>query len=77
MAACGFTDCLTYLLGGALVGTVLGVGGSYMLSGKKGQELVSKGREKLKLRGPEPSPATAGFGRKGRSRGYSGCGCGG
>jgi hypothetical protein len=74
---CGFTDCLTYLLGGALVGAVVGVGGTYLLSGKRGEARIAAMRKGLRLK--EASPATAGLGGRHRSRRPSlgGCGCGG
>lgn len=76
--ACGFTDCLTYLLGGALVGTAVGIGGTYFLSGKRGAERVAKVRQKLGLKEREVE-ATAGLagGRRRRQRDLGGCACGG
>lgn len=85
--ACGFWDCATYLLGGALVGTVAGIGGTYLLSGKRGQERIAAVRRRLRLKEPEAAPATAGLagswgqGRRYRPRklplGGAACGCGG
>jgi len=60
---CGFTDCIAQMIGFALIGAVVGVGGAYLLGQYKGgsreRELPSRSEETV---------ATAGLRGRKRSR---------
>lgn len=67
---CGFADCLTIGLGAAVVGLVAGVGGTYLLAGRKSEGQLAPR--------PRRVPATAGLGghKKRWRKSLGGCGCG-
>lgn len=74
---CAFTDCFAEMIGFAIIGVGVGVGGAYLLSRYGKGAVLPEGKE---------AAATAGLGRqRRRSRrrlmrpafGGGGCGCGG
>lgn len=74
---CGFGDCIAQMIGFALIGVAVGVGGSYLLAQQR-----QSGRRALPM--PEEEAATAGLSgrRRGKRRSRrralgGGCGCGG